>query len=62
MGYAFSALLDPPRVADSQVLKPLHMACRDRPAVRAQYPETPDARRRTQRGKAATRPEKLTEK
>ena len=49
MGYAVSAVLALPWVADSQVLKPLRKADRGRTCVRAQHPEPPDARRRTQR-------------
>ena len=49
MDYAFSAILAPLRFADSRVPKPSCEADRGRPRVRARYPETPDARRRTQR-------------
>ena len=44
IGYAFSALLAPPRVANSRVLKPLRTAYRGPPPrVRARYPEPPTA-------------------
>jgi hypothetical protein len=62
MGYAISGVLAPLGVADSRVPKPWREADRGRTSERARYPGPPDARRRTQRGKAATRPEKLTEK
>jgi hypothetical protein len=48
MGYAYSTLLAPLAVSDSRVPKPWRKADRNRSGVRAQYPETPDARRRTQ--------------
>jgi hypothetical protein len=43
MGYAFSAVLAPLRVADSRVPKPWRKADRDRTGERARYPG--DARR-----------------
>jgi hypothetical protein len=49
MGYAFSALLGPLRIADSRVLKPLRKAYWGRTCVRAKHPEPPDAWRRMQK-------------
>src|ERR1035437_8188813 len=49
MGYAFSALLAPLRIADSRVPKPWRKADRGRTGVCAQYPEPPDASRPMQR-------------